>query len=76
MYWIVNACFAGVQSLAINPGARKTLKRWVTFSKKEEAAIPPPPEMTPAMKKAMEEMNKIEADKVVKDVKNSVFNDK
>lgn len=48
----------------------------MTFSKKEEAAIPPPPEMTPAMKKAMEEMNKIEADKVVTDVKNSVFNDK
>ena len=35
--------------------------------------IPPPPEMTPAMKKAVEEMNKIEADKVVNDVKNSVF---
>lgn len=76
MYWIVNACFAGIQTLCINPAARSTLKRWVTFSKKETASIPPPPEMTPAMKKTMEEMEKVNYDKLVKDVKDSVFNDK
>ena len=62
--------------MCINPGARKTLKRWLTFSKKTEETVPPPPEMTPAMKKAMEAMNQIEYEKVVSDVKDSVFNDK
>ncbi|OAO17230.1 preprotein translocase, Oxa1 family [Blastocystis sp. ATCC 50177/Nand II] len=42
LYWIANATFAGVQTLCINPAARSTLKRWLTFSRKEDA-VPPPP---------------------------------
>lgn len=42
MYWIVNSVFAGAQTLCVNKTARDTLKRWMTF-KKKEAAIPPPP---------------------------------
>lgn len=76
LYWIVNACFATIQTLCINPAARATLKRWVTFNKKVENVIPPPPELTPTMKKKIESMNQVDVDKLVNDVKDSVFNDK
>lgn len=38
--------------------------------------IPPPPELTPTMKKKIESMNQVDVDKLVNDVKDSVFNDK
>lgn len=76
----MNACFAGIQSICINPAARSTLKRWVTFSKKQNDSIPPPPEMTPTMKRALDDVKRVEEkvnyDQLVNDVKDSVFNDK
>lgn len=86
LYWIANATFAGVQTLCINPAARSTLKRWVTFSKKEEAIPPPPKEVKRVVKsesggasasaaKVMSE-SKENVDALLKDVKSSVFKEK
>lgn len=90
LYWIANATFAGVQTLCINPAARSTLKRWVTFSKKEEAIPPPPKEAKRVAKsdsvgvgasasasaaKVMSE-SKENVDALLKDVKSSVFKEK
>ena len=90
LYWIANATFAGVQTLCINPAARSTLKRWVTFSKKEEAIPPPPKEAKRVAKsdsvgvgasasvsaaKVTSESKEI-VDALLKDGKSSVFKDK
>ena len=84
LYWIANATFAGVQTLCINPAARSTLKRWVTFSKKEEA-IPPPPKEAKRVAKSdsvsvsaakVTSESKENVDALLKDVKSSVFKDK
>ena len=72
----MNACFATIQTLCINPAARATLKRWVTFSKKPENVIQTPTELTQNIKKKIESMNQVDVDKLVNDVKDSVFNDK
>ena len=70
-----------MQTLCINPAARSTLKRWVTFSKKE--VIPPPPkevkrvarsESASAAKVTSESKENVDA--LLKDVKSSVFKDK
>lgn len=83
LYWIANATFAGVQTLCINPAARSTLKRWVTFSKKE--VIPPPPKEAKRVAKsdsvgvgasASVSAAKENVDALLKDVKSSVFKDK
>ena len=87
LYWIANATFAGVQTLCINPAARSTLKRWVTFSKKE--VIPPPPKEAKRVAKSesggasasvsaakVTSESKENVDALLKDVKSSVFKDK
>ena len=89
LYWIANATFAGVQTLCINPAARSTLKRWVTFSKKE--VIPPPPKEVKRVVKSesggasasasvsaakVTSESKENVDALLKDVKSSVFKDK
>ena len=90
LYWIANATFAGVQTLCINPAARSTLKRWVTFSKKEEAIPPPPKEAKRVVKSEsggasasvsvsaakVTSESKENVDALLKDVKSSVFKDK
>lgn len=68
MYWIVNSVFAGIQTICVNKQARSTLKRWLTFSKKEDV-IPPPPKELPK-----EMLKKTNVDKLVEDVKTSVYN--
>ena len=92
LYWIANATFAGVQTLCINPAARSTLKRWVTFSKKEEA-IPPPPKEAKRVAKSesggasasasvsvsaakVTSGSKENVDALLRDVKSSVFKEK
>ena len=91
LYWIANATFAGVQTLCINPAARSTLKRWVTFSKKE--VIPPPPKEAKRVVKSesggasasasvsvsaakVTSESKENVDALLKDVKSSVFKEK
>lgn len=85
LYWIANATFAGVQTLCINPAARSTLKRWVTFSRKPDAIPPPPaaPVSPKEMKRAKQASsasvtsnqpeNKENVDSLLEDVKSSVF---
>ena len=65
LYWSINSILACLQTLAIDPNARATMKGWFSFSK-QKAVVPPPPKAIPNKKR--EDVNKL-----VDEVKDSVF---